>query len=51
MGETCSTHGRDEKLIRKFQPESLKKEDNFGDLGVDERITLRSFLRKHFLWV
>jgi hypothetical protein len=44
MGETRN-------FIPKIQPEGLEKEDNFGDLGVDERITLRSFLRKQFLRV
>jgi hypothetical protein len=33
MGETCSTHGRDEKFVQNFS--SITGRDHSKDLGID----------------
>jgi hypothetical protein len=40
MGRTGSTYGGTEKH-RKFWSENLKGRDCWGDVGIDERITLK----------
>jgi hypothetical protein len=58
MGDSCSTHWRDEKSVQKFWSENLKVRDQSEDLHVDGRIILEWILVKYigkvwtgFIWL
>jgi hypothetical protein len=46
MGEKCSTHGRDEKLIKCFGQNTGKEKYHLEDLGIDGGIILKRILKK-----
>jgi len=45
MGTTCSTHWKDEKLVRNICRKTSKRKDSLGDLDIGRRIILKWALK------
>jgi hypothetical protein len=47
IDESCSTHGRNKKLI--IWLESISESDLLGDLSIDERLVLKRVFNKEII--